>query len=717
MASRTAASSAPGPLSNALKPIFAAFPLPNGPDFSNGLAQYSASYSDPSTLNATSIRVDRVIGTKLTIFGRYNYAPSDASSRLGSFAIAGVNTIGVLQNNMQTLTAGATWVVNPKLSDELRVNWSRNVGKNFQMIDNFGGAVVLPIATLHPAFAPPENSYQVYLSAAGALFADGPNAANIERQVNIVDSVLLTKDRHQLKFGIDYRRLFPRYDPLKYVQAFTFSGAAGALAGVASSLSVNAPSGSDGFPHATNFSAFAQDTWLATSRLTLTYGVRWELNPPPGLSGTTAALSLTTADPATIALAAPGTPMYSTTLNNFAPRFGGAYRMHNAPGREMVLRGGAGVFFDLGNDTVMDNFTSFPFSARRSLSNVPFPVDPSLLAPPTIAPGAPADFLTVPDPDLKLPYTAEWNVAIEQALGISSALSVSYLGALGQRLLREERPLNPSPQIINLTLVTNHGHSRYDALQVKYDRRLSKGLQALASYTFSHSMDNVSNDTIPALPAVRVDPELDWGPSDFDVRHTLSGALTYALPAPPHESVWRAILSRWSVDSVFAARSALPVNVVTGTTAFGVSNVLRPDVVPGVPFYMDNPADPGGRVFNKAAFISPPLDSMRNPLRQGTLGRNALRGFAMSQVDFAVRRDFPLRSDVSLQLRAEAFNLFNQVNFGLPTNTLGSGSLFGQPTQTLASSLGAGGVAGGGFSPLYQVGGPRSFRLAVRLQF
>jgi hypothetical protein len=132
---------------------------------------------------------------------------------------------------------------------------------------------------------------------------------------------------------------------------------------------------------------------------------------------------------------------------------------------------------------------------------------------------------------------------------------------------------------------------------------------------------------------------------------------------------------------------------------------------------MDNPADPGGRVFNKAAFIGPPLDSMRNPLRQGTLGRNALRGFAMSQVDFAVRRDFPLRSDVSLQLRAEAFNLFNQVNFGLPTNTLSSGSLFGQPTQTLASSLGAGGVAGGGFIPIYQVGGPRSFQLAVRLQF
>jgi hypothetical protein len=109
------------------------------------------------------------------------------------------------------------------------------------------------------------------------------------------------------------------------------------------------------------------------------------------------------------------------------------------------------------------------------------------------------------------------------------------------------------------------------------------------------------------------------------------------------------------------------------------------------------------------------VDATGSPLRQGTLERNALRGFAISQVDMAVSRDIPVRG-VSFRLRLEAFNLFNQVNFGPPTNALNSG-LFGQVTRTLASSLGAGGVAGGGFSPLYQVGGPRSIQLALRLQF
>ena len=702
--------------SAAVQPLFAAFPLPNGPDTAKGLAQFSASYSDPSTLNATSVRVDRTFGTGLSVFGRYNYAPSEASSRLGSFGTSAVNSIGILQNSLQTLTIGTTAVVNASLSNELRINWSRNVGTNFQTNDTFGGAVLPPVTTLHPAFAPAESDYILSLSGANTFIIDGPNAANIQRQLNVVDAVLLTKDRHQLKFGIDYRYLFPVYDPVKYVQVNVFNGAAGALASTASVLQVIAASASNSSPHATNFSAYAQDTWSTTSRLTLTYGLRWELNPPPGLGGSTAALTLTSADPATMTLAAPGTSMYKTTFDNFAPRFGAAYRVRDESERPTFLRGGWGLFFDLGSNSVIDNLVnSFPFVARRVVTNVPFPVDSALLTPPIIAPGAPADFLIAADPSLKLPYTHQWNIAIEQALGPTSTVSIAYVGAAGRRQLREELMLNPTPQFQNLTLVTNDGKSRYDALQVKYTSRMSRGLQTLVSYTLANSRDNISNDTIQTLPAVRVNPDQDWGPADFDVRHTLSGGLTYALPSPL-ASAWHAILSGWSVDAIFTARSGLPVNVVTGTTAFGVSNWLRPDVVPGVPLYVDNSAAPGERVFNKAAFTLPPLDASGNPVRQGTLGRNALRGFGMSQVDFAVRRDIPLSSGVRLQLSAEAFNLFNQVNLGLPTNSLSSG-LFGQPTHTLAPSLGAGGVAGGGFSPIYQVGGPRSIQLALRLQF
>jgi hypothetical protein len=703
--------------SDVLKPFFAAFPSPNGPETASGLAQFSASYSDPSTLDATSVRVDRTFGGALTVFGRYNYAPSDGSSRLGSFGIASANTVGTVQTSLQTFTVGATWIIGPTLANDLRVNWSRNAGTNFQTLDTFGGAVVPSAATLHPAFAPAKSGYQFILGTPNGIFADGLNSSNLQRQVNIVDAVTMTKARHQVKLGIDFRHLFPIYGPVGYVQAYGFNGVAGALARTASFIVVASTSTSNRSSHSNNFSAYAQDTWSPTSRLTLTYGVRWDVNPPPGLSDSNEALTLTSADPTRLALAAPGTPMYETTYNNFAPRLGAGYRLREGARHEMVLRGGWGVFFDLGSGPVTDNLAqTFPFTARRLLLGVPFPTDPALLAPATVAPGAPVDFLTAADPNLKLPYTYQWNVAVEQAFGAADTMTVSYVGALGRRLLRQEQLLDPTPQFQQLVLITNHAHSRYNALQVKYTRRLSKGLQALASYTLAHSMDNISNDTLPVLPSFRVNPEEDWGPSDFDARHTLSGGVTYAFPTAPSGSLWHGVASGWSVDAVFTARSALPVNVLTGADAFGVSDALRPDVVTGMTLYVDDDTVPGGRRFNRAAFAPPPVDADDNPLRQGTLGRNALRGFAMSQVDLAVRRDIPLSGGVNVQLRVEAFNLFNQVNFGAPTNALSSG-LFGQATRALATSLGAGGVAGGGFSPLYQVGGPRSVQLALRLQF
>jgi Carboxypeptidase regulatory-like domain/TonB dependent receptor-like, beta-barrel len=710
LASRLAAS-------DAVNPILAAFPLPNGPDTANGLAKFSASYTDPSTLDATSVRVDRTFGNSVTVFGRYNYSPSDGSSRLGSFAIASANTIGWVKQQLQTLTAGTTWIIGPTLSNELRANWSRNVGENFQVLDAFGGAVVPSSAMLHPAFAPAQSTYRVNLGPANVFFDEGPNASNIQRQVNIVDALQLTKTRHHVKLGIDYRRLLPIYGPTAYVQAYTFNGVAGVLGGAATSVLTASGSTRNRSSHGTNFSAYAQDTWSPASALTITYGVRWDVNPAPGLNDSNEALTLTTADPATMAFAAPGTPMYKTTYGNVAPRLGAAHRLRDAPGRELVLRGGWGLFFDLASPAVLNNLSqTFPFTARANLTNVPFPTDPSLLAPPTVAPGAPADFLVAADPDLKLPYTHQWNLAVEQALGDTSTVSVSYVGAAGRRLLTQERVLNPSPQIQFVTLGTNRGHSRYDSLQVKYARRLSSGLQALASYTLARSRDNISTDAVAVLPLFRADPDQDWGPSDFDVRHTLSGGVTYAIPAGGVAPAWRWLASGWSVDGVLVARSALPVNVVTGRAVFSTSNALRPDLVPGMPLYVDDDAVPGGRRFNPAAFTPPPLDASGNPPRQGTLGRNALRGFPMNQVDLAVHRDIPLRGDVHLELRAEAFNLFDRASFGPPTNTLTSG-LFGQSTRTLASSFGAGGITGGGLSPLYQVGGPRSVQLAARLQF
>src|SRR6516162_1364469 len=141
----------------------------------------------------------------------------------------------------------------------------------------------------------------------------------------------------------------------------------------------------------------------------------------------------------------------------------------------------------------------------------------------------------------------------------------------------------------------------------------------------------------------------------------------------------------------------------------GIDLYPRPNLNAGVPLELFGSQYPGGKIFNSAAFSEPPAG------QQGDFGRNVLRGFGATQADVAFQRQFPLTERLNLRFRAEFFNIFNHPNFGPPNNSL-TDPLFGQSTQTLASSLGSGG-ANGGFSPLYQIGGPRSIQLALKLQF
>jgi hypothetical protein len=130
--------------------------------------------------------------------------------------------------------------------------------------------------------------------------------------------------------------------------------------------------------------------------------------------------------------------------------------------------------------------------------------------------------------------------------------------------------------------------------------------------------------------------------------------------------------------------------------------------VPGQPFELFGSQYPGGEIFNKAAFTPAPMG------QQGDFGRNVLRGFGATQADVAFQRQFALTEQLNLRFRTEFFNIFNHPNFGPPNNTLTS-PLFGHSTQTLASSLA--GADNAGSNPLYQIGGPRSIQLALKLSF
>jgi hypothetical protein len=319
------------------------------------------------------------------------------------------------------------------------------------------------------------------------------------------------------------------------------------------------------------------------------------------------------------------------------------------------------------------------------------------------------------DPNHVLPRTYEWNAAVERTFGKADVLTATYLGAAGRKLMRQDFYYVPNPEFTGeFDLMRNDADSSYNALQVQSRHRFSHGLQMLLSYTWAHSIDDDSSDAYIANLAPTYAPlSQERGSSDYDIRHTFSGAISYNIRAP-RGGTWKAIFGNWSTDSIVYARSAPPVNVVTGQNPFpggalltGASGAVRPNLVAGVPLWISDQNVAGGKRINPAAFAIP------TGAVQGGLGRNALRGFDAVNVDFALRRQFKLRERLALQARADFFNIFNHPNFGSPINYLSSPQ-FGQSTQMLGTSLGSGGDTGG-LNPLYQIGGPRSAQLSLKM--
>jgi hypothetical protein len=251
-------------------------------------------------------------------------------------------------------------------------------------------------------------------------------------------------------------------------------------------------------------------------------------------------------------------------------------------------------------------------------------------------------------------------------------------------------------------------------MQVQFQRSLSRGLQALASYTWSHAIDDLSTNQSDLATLLR-------GNADFDVRHNFSAALTYDVPGTYANPFAGALLKHWGIDLRQTARTAMPVDIYSGYTSLpnGQAVSLRPDLVSGVPVYLYGSQYPGGKAINGTvgAATCPDGSQSVGPFcppaagQNGNEARNFLRGFAAWQTDLAIKREFPLYERAKLQFRAEAFNILNHPNFGTIDNFTTDGpTLFGRPKSTLNNSL-------GGANPLYQMGGPRSLQLALKLVF
>ena len=693
----------------ATQPLLNAFPLPNGPDLGNGTAGFAAGYSDPSRLDSSSIRMDYLPAQRITIFGRYSNAPSRFNQRGG-----GSNEYGNIRNfkyGSQFLTLGSNQSVTPRLTNELRFNYARVTGHAFYTMDNFGGATPPQDSVLYPSFASPESSAFLFLADTvpnGIRFTTGESGNNWQRQINFTDNLSRMMGAHQLKLGLDYRRITSKTGLYAYYLQAVFVSLSNALANTMP-LAYVISRNDDVQLAFTNVSIFAQDTWKARRTLTITYGLRWEYNAAPSSPNGTLPSTVTQINNlATMTVAPQGTKLWDAQKHDFAPRLGIAWQVRP----NLVFRAGAGIFYDLGYSSVSDGAGAWPYAQQKMLTNKTFPLSAADEEPPPFSTSPPVAYLAAVDPNHVSPRTYEWNASVERSFGKTDVITLTYVGAGARKLMRQDLYNAPNPNFSGeVDIMRNGASANYNALQAQHRHRFDHGLQALLSYTWSHSIDNVSSDAIYAnVPA---GASSDRGSSTYDIRQTFSGAVSYDIPAPG-SGIWKSVFGNWSTDSIIYARTAPPVNVVTGQNTFGAflsaaNSVQRPNLVPGVPVWISDSNVAGGKRINKAAFSVP-----TGPV-QGNLGRNVLNGFGATEVDLTLRRQFKLRERLSLQARADLFNIFNHPNFGPPVNYMTS-PLFGQATQMLGSSLGAGGLTGG-LNPLYQIGGPRSAQFALKLMF
>jgi hypothetical protein len=323
-----------------------------------------------------------------------------------------------------------------------------------------------------------------------------------------------------------------------------------------------------------------------------------------------------------------------------------------------------------------------------------------------------------PENNIVPPSAIQWNLSLEQAFGGKQTVTMAYVGSMGRNLVRYQAfsfsSLSPKtadnvPLFGTAEMYVNGPGSDYNSLQVKYQRQLSKGFQALGSYTWSHTLDSVSTEDY------NVSAPFQKGNSAYDVRHNFTAALVYNLPSDYTNRLEREVLGHWNTDLWFVARTAFPFEVlgaaitdpVTGDVKYSELNYN------GKNPYIHGGNIPGGKQVDPTVF-----SVTSDPEGVGNAPRNFLRGFGEMQANLAVQREIPIYDRLHLQFRAEAFNIANHPNFGAVSTTCGAtasgqtcnNSIMGQALSTLSTSL-------GGLSSLYQQGGPRSLQLALKLQF
>ena len=711
--------------------ILAFYPQPN-----SGNNTFVSTLNKSTDNDQFGVRLDHYLTPRDVLNFRYIFSQGNVTDPLST---AGANVPGFPvgeEHRAQNFVATETHTFSSSLAGLVRLSFLRN---KFLYDEHLNHTTPESLGfqyqpTLDVSIGPPFIQVAGFASVGDPI--TGPRNS-WDNKLDINGSLTWVRGHHEFKFGGGYG-----YERLNVLQGIATNGFF-----VFADFPVNNPFASFLFGQPVFFlqgggdfsrnirghdlNLYAQDTYKVTSRLTLNYGLRYELPFPytemknrqnlwiPGRQS----VVFPSAPEGLLYPGDPGVPkgLIQTDKKAFAPRLGLAW---DPDGKGKLLVSAAyGLFYDpyyTGQGGPLQDPISAPPYLQTPQIQIPNFSDPYNGQNPFNGGFATPMTLLALSPNLSLPYAQDWNLNVQRSFGSSWLFEVGYIGTKGTKLPRfiegnpavfvpgqtttqnaDQRRLysgctvaQPSPcTYSSVGEIAGIANSTYHALQTSLTKRFSQGFSMLASYTFSKTLDDVSsfNITGSASQSTAGENDLAQNPFDlsaehgrslFDARHRFVISYQWDLPFFAHSGQWYAkILGGWHANGITTFQTGTPFTVYdsAGVSAQGGAPEIsgfpsdRPDLV-GDPNTgtCPNGAKAGGPNcwFNSNAFQR--LDINTQIGQFGNAGRNILTAPGVQQWDFSLLKDFRFTESKKLQFRAEFFNIFNHANFGVPVNDMNS---------------------------------------------
>jgi hypothetical protein len=662
-AQRAAIQAGANPISNA---VLGLVPLPNTTLGTSAVPNgFIGSATAPVNIDQGTADINHTFNDKDTLHGYWAYQNDFRGEPTQGSNLPGFGDTRA--GHRQVLTLGETHVFSSNLVNEARLGANR-IHLVFEPQNATDPASIGLGSILGPnqQFLPTINVSDLPGLTFGdeRAFPQGRGDTGFEA----ADTVSYIRGKHSIKFGVegrDFRNDNFNGDPgqLIFTSASLATGnvtsAARTVGNVANRINVGA------------LDFFGMDSWKVTPKLTAEIGLRYSWNMTPSEAENRFNVLLPVAG-AGSTIAPLDTP-YQQNNTNFQPRVGFAWNAFT----NTVLRGGYAFQVDQPITGLVTGLTSNPPLA------LPISVAANTVgALPGLFSGVPASIApVVVNPDFQNANVQSWNLNIEQQIGRTLGLMIGYFGnkgthleidtnlnqftTLGQAATRPLTSISPSSATLpNVTLANSIternsiGTSSYNALWITANKKVSRGLQFNASYTWSHSIDENSRNEQGVVVQDSTNIFSSVGNSDFDARHRFVINAIYDLPFSGNR-----IVSGWAIAPIVSLQSGNPFNITVASPAInGVAGTVRPNLT-ATPVVKGDPLT--NWFVDPTVFVAP-----TNAF--GTVGRNAFVGPGFEDIDLALFKNTKITERMNLQLRTDAFNLFNHPNYGQPSGSVGS---------------------------------------------